>query len=310
MTDPGDKLARRYRELAREEPPASLDASILAASRRALAAKPSASRRWAVPLSIAAVLVLAFGVTLEMQRETPDVTYAPPPAQAPEAKPQLPPDRGLRQAPESRTQSQPAPAMKGESPPASAAKEKLRRAPAAAGELQLPVDKRDFQPAPATRDQKDRAAPEAPARHELAPREEASRPQPAADAFEKSNAAGARPLAAPASPAQTSTPEATTPPPPQGLPAAASPAPKPSGAPLAEPFPQAPESRAKARALDAAPAMRVAPLRADPARELERIAKLREEGRNEEADKALEEFRRANPEFRIPEAMWERVKPR
>ena len=280
MTDPGDKLARRYRELAREEPPASLDGSILAASRRAVAAKPSASLRWAVPVSIAAVLVLAFGVTLEMQREAPDVAYSPPQPPVPEAKPQLapPPDRELRLAPELKAQTQQAPTVKRESPPASAAKEKLRRAPAAASELQLPVDKRDLREAPATRDQKDSAAPEAPARNGLAPREEAGSPQPAMDALEKSNAAAARPPAKPASPAALSAP--------------------------------APESRAKARALDAAPAMREQFLRADPARELERIAKLREEGRNEEADKALEEFRRANPGFRIPEAMWERVRAR
>jgi hypothetical protein len=45
-------------------------------------------------------------------------------------------------------------------------------------------------------------------------------------------------------------------------------------------------------------------------RDLEAIAKLRAEGRNEEADKALEEFRRKHPGYRIPDAMWERVKPR
>jgi len=45
-------------------------------------------------------------------------------------------------------------------------------------------------------------------------------------------------------------------------------------------------------------------------RELEAIAKLRVEGRQEEADKALAEFRRKRPDYRIPDAMWERVKPR
>ena len=49
---------------------------------------------------------------------------------------------------------------------------------------------------------------------------------------------------------------------------------------------------------------------ADPARELERLAKLREAGRHAEADQALEEFRQRHPDFRIPEAMWERVRPR
>jgi hypothetical protein len=45
-------------------------------------------------------------------------------------------------------------------------------------------------------------------------------------------------------------------------------------------------------------------------RDLEAIAKLRLEGRHEEADKALAEFRRRHPDYRIPDAMWERVKPR
>ncbi|MGZ5066363.1 MAG: hypothetical protein ACXWG1_12270, partial [Usitatibacter sp.] len=72
MTDSDDKVARRYRELAREEPRGAIDAAILAASRRAVAPR-SWSRRWAAPVSIAAVLVLAFGLTLEMQHEKPDV---------------------------------------------------------------------------------------------------------------------------------------------------------------------------------------------------------------------------------------------
>ena len=49
---------------------------------------------------------------------------------------------------------------------------------------------------------------------------------------------------------------------------------------------------------------------ADPARELERIARLRESAHHEEADRALKEFQRRHPDYRIPEAMWERVKPR
>ncbi|MBC8023687.1 MAG: hypothetical protein H7Y14_11240, partial [Burkholderiales bacterium] len=48
----------------------------------------------------------------------------------------------------------------------------------------------------------------------------------------------------------------------------------------------------------------------EPTRELEAIAKLRAGGRHEEADKALAEFRRKRPDYRIPEAMWERVKAR
>ena len=48
----------------------------------------------------------------------------------------------------------------------------------------------------------------------------------------------------------------------------------------------------------------------DPGRELERIAKLREAGQNAEADRALEQFKRDHPAFRIPDATWERVRPR
>ena len=47
-----------------------------------------------------------------------------------------------------------------------------------------------------------------------------------------------------------------------------------------------------------------------PERELERIAQLRREGRHEEADKALAEFRKRHPDFRIPEATLERVERR
>ena len=48
----------------------------------------------------------------------------------------------------------------------------------------------------------------------------------------------------------------------------------------------------------------------DPPRELERIAQLRADGKNTEADQALEAFRKRYPDYRIPDAMWQRVKPR
>jgi len=100
MTDP-DRDARvsaHYRALGREEPPAALDAEILAAARRPRA-------RWAVPVSVAAVVVLAVGVTLRLQLEersgaeqvalSPRVMQAPAPA--PEAAP--PPRRDAAPAP-------------------------------------------------------------------------------------------------------------------------------------------------------------------------------------------------------------------
>jgi Meckel syndrome type 1 protein len=44
-----------------------------------------------------------------------------------------------------------------------------------------------------------------------------------------------------------------------------------------------------------------------PDKWLERIAQLRREGRHDEADKALAEFRKRYPDYRIPEAMLEKV---
>jgi hypothetical protein len=47
-----------------------------------------------------------------------------------------------------------------------------------------------------------------------------------------------------------------------------------------------------------------------PELELERIAQLRREGRHEEADKALAEFRKRHPDYKIPEKTLERVERR
>lgn len=68
------EVSRRYRELAREEPPRELDAEILAAaageleSRAAPLVVPTGRRRWYVPLAAAAVIVLSVVVTLALQR--------------------------------------------------------------------------------------------------------------------------------------------------------------------------------------------------------------------------------------------------
>jgi hypothetical protein len=80
---------------------------------------------------------------------------------------------------------------------------------------------------------------------------------------------------------------------PQAAPAPASP---PAAAPPSDP---APEARAMAK-------LAVEP----PERWLERIAELRKLGKHEEADKALAEFRRAYPDYRISEAMLEKVEKR
>lgn len=76
MTDSDDRVSRRYRQLAREEPPAAIDAAILAAARQAV--QPRGRSRWVGPVSIAAVLILGLGVSLRMQTEQPGIETSVP----------------------------------------------------------------------------------------------------------------------------------------------------------------------------------------------------------------------------------------
>ncbi len=267
MTDSDDKLLRRYRGLSREEPPRALDGAILAAARRAVA-KPSWSRRWAAPVSIAAVLVLAFGVTLEIQREEPGIEYREPARSEPATVPAIPA----------------APPMES---PTGEKKEEPRQAT-----KQAPMESRTV------------AAPR--------PMKE---PVAAAKVRESASAVKDEPFATEARPA----PEAFTPSP-QSPPAAASPAPMDmmrdaNVAPLNARAMAAPRAKAEMSESMQAPARAPAASGAsaapsEPQRELERIAKLREDNRDEEADKALAEFKQKYPGFRIPDAMLARVRPR
>lgn len=81
-------LSRVYRETGREEPPARLDAAILAQAQGGPAAHRGGKPRWLMPLSLAATLVLAVGVVLFMVRE--GAGPLPPeelmPVKAPETK--------------------------------------------------------------------------------------------------------------------------------------------------------------------------------------------------------------------------------
>ena len=252
---PDDEVTKRYRGIAREEPSASMDAAILAASRRALA--PSLSRRWGVPVSIAAVLVLTFGLTLEMRHEEPGIESSLPatsPEAAPPAQPAAPPAKdSLSGVPQAVTRPQ---------------------------ELRKQRTREEIKPA--IREQKiEQPAQEEPSAKRYGP--------------------AAFPAAPPAPAAQSA------------LPAAAAPAPQrmQSQDMNASPAPAlAPRAKAAAGA-----ALRMAPAQAESdsdaaVRELERIAALRAAGRDAEADKALDDFLRDHPGYRIPEAMWERVKPR
>jgi len=253
MSDRDEELARLYRALAKEEPPEALDAAILAASRRAVV-RPSLARRWAGPVSVAAVLVLAIGVTLEMRDEAPGIeapATSPPALERPRGEPAAPEAKREEPVPEARRRE----------------------------------ERREIAPA--------RPAPRAVA------------PQPAPPARAESNVAPA-----------PAAPSASSPAPAPAAPAASKIVPmqaRPSRSTLGVPEEKRLSAPAAASSAPAAADLATRPSRGradDPAALLEAIAKLRAAGEDAEADRALEDFRRRYPGYRIDAATWERVRPR
>jgi hypothetical protein len=80
----------------------------------------------------------------------------------------------------------------------------------------------------------------------------------------------------------------------------------PAAAPASPPSAARDQQESAGAAADSAPKPMASLIEA-PERWLERIAQLRKEGRHEEADKELAEFRKRYPGYRIPEAMLEKV---
>jgi hypothetical protein len=236
MADERDpNLSRRYAELGRDEPPAHVDAAILAAARRAAETRPAplvpptGRRKWYFPLAAAAVIVLAVAVTVQVEREQPDSD--------------MPVAQSVRK--EAAVE-----AKKPQVAEAPAAKSKVQAAPAA--------------PAPA-------APPSVPQAEEQAARDSAALSRSAPEAF-----SGPQPGTGAAAGARSDALERRE---------------APAAAASAAPRPQA-RMMAKAQS---------------PEQELERIAELRKQGRDEEADQALKEFRKRYPDFRISEEMLKRV---
>ena len=308
MIDGDDKLSKRYREIGSEEPDGRLDASILAASRRAVAPRRG-SQRWAIPVSLAAVLVLAVGVTLRMQQEMPGIETSTPTREAPEP-PASPP---LQTAPPMAIPESAKPQLQSRS------KDKLEESRQdEARQATTTKEKKalETQHAPAPQSspalEQKQAEPERPVEPPLAkvqpkPFADAVSPAPPAPA---SNLAPSSPAAASSAPAPSSRPapetlrleaqsgaSPTTP----ARPQADAAAPPPAQAPMA-----AARAKHDSRDLSADTAKKEA--NKDPLeRELERIAVLRREGRHVEADVALDKFRRENPAYKIPDALWEQV---
>ena len=261
MTDPDDKLRRAYRDLAREEPPASLDAAILARARDRVVVRRKPS--WMVPVSIAAVLVLGIGVSLRMQMEEPGIeTSMPAPSSVPETHSPAPAAQPATALPEAKEPAQDAATS---TVPAAAPPQKVEK---------KAKDRVDFM-----RRQENIVPSEAPA----APAARMA-PAPATIAAPPASAAGAS----------------------ANAPAAASAAPDMQ----LQAAPQRAKREAESDSAAARELKKSIAVESDPARELERIAQLRTEGKDSEADAALEAFRRRFPGYRIPDAVWDRVKPR
>ena len=88
-------------------------------------------------------------------------------------------------------------------------------------------------------------------------------------------------------------------------------APEPAAKPQREPQERPrTQSGAELRRERAAPAAAPAPAPLSPAQELERIVELRRQGRDDEADKALAEFRKRYPGYVIPEEMRAKLERR
>lgn len=290
MADPG--LARLYREAAREEPPAHLDAAILAAARRDTDARPWATgsawlRSWRLPVSIAAVVALSVSLVTLMIDEGDDRLTAPP-RRAPDSPAKAGVDR----------ESAPLPAQPAEStPPATVA------APAT-GTVEARPSAREAQPA------------------ESGSAKEAKRAEPVATP-------GAAPQPFPAAPqtGRAERRESESKPTLRDMapqpPAAAMDSPAPAGKSAADlarapvvgeetPRAAAPAPLMRNRAAPEAAASSVArptPQKSALIREyenrtpekwLEKIAELRRDGKTAEADELLAEFKKRFPEHPLP----------
>jgi hypothetical protein len=282
MTERDDTVSKRYRELPAEEPPRALDEAILAASRRAVQAGPAASPwapggRWQVPLAAAAVIMLAVGLTLRVQVEQPQEEVA-------RIEPQAAPSATLEQAKKDEAKAAAGPERKLEEPRAAASERRARERTAA----------------PSTRNE----AP-APFPGERAAREDSGAPAAQADMRAAEGQARQGPSAAK----------------PESPPAPVSSVPAPAPAPQAEPAPprvaaaapradDAARDRAAGALASGATAKRMQEMPETPEKALERIAELRKAGKHDEADKALAEFRKRYPDFKLSDEMKAKVERR
>lgn len=268
------RLDRLYRETAREAPPAHLDQAILAAARREVGAGPRSLsarvRRWRVPVSLAAVIVLSVSLITLVREEGGDPLAPQPPSRAPapaeaeaDARPAQPPApaASMRAAPGDDARS---------GPPA----ERARKADSARrDEVSLSAQGARTAPAP------EPSAQAVPRPFEAMPdaaRETTAQPKAPAAVEERAGA--------PAASAGRVAP-----------PVAAAPARDTARAKAPAPSPQAAAAPASAQlppwhGLEQEP----------PGKWLERVAELRQLGRTAAAEELLAEFKRRFPDHQVP----------
>jgi len=85
-----EPIARLYQQTKEEAPPSHLDAAVLTAARRAVEPTPRASRayfllsrKWAVPLSLAAALLVSLGVVREFHKDIASPVLSTSPSSSP-----------------------------------------------------------------------------------------------------------------------------------------------------------------------------------------------------------------------------------
>ena len=313
-TDSDRRLDRAYGAAARDEPPAHLDAAILAAAHREAGARPrtlaSRLRRWRVPVSLAAMVVVSVSLVTLVREEGGDqlmepgvpasrglepAAPAPPPESGASGPPRLPePEsaapREWRNAPEARADRadrDPAsgPSALGDTAsPGKATADRPVRAPDPEGALpaERALAKRPEEPSLAARaagkQEESRAAAESPGGP---PAREAQRPAPALSRMEsqaRDRAGSEDPAAGVAAPA------------PRAAPAPAAQAPRGPRLQSRPVDPMKPELAGLLKEYDSRP----------PRDWIARIQELKRGGQAGLAEDMLAEFRRRYPGHPLP----------
>jgi len=276
MTEHEDpRVSAGYQALGGESPPEALDAAILAASRRAVGAGPRRSRlrRWALPVSIAAVVVLTMSIVVRIELERPDLEMATPVPVTPQVLEEKAAQRADKKEADAaltkhKSQLRAQPKTQGlEAAPA----------PAAPATLELERLRRERQATPARAAEK----PAAPARQFVPEPPAARAPAPAESSAPSASGAARAPAGASEAPAARLSSEAA------GAGRTANQA--------------VVEDRAKASADT------IGKRDEAPREWLERIARLRREGRIKEADESLAAFRKRYPDYEIPKELRDAV---